>query len=123
VRLLIRWLITAVSVAVAAFIVPGITIDPNRNGIVVVLVMALILGLVNAFVRPILTFLSCGLIVVTLGLFMLVINTLTLALASWLSTQFGFGFYIDGFFPAFFGAIVISIVSFVLSLFLPDDNR
>jgi putative membrane protein len=79
---------------------------------------------VNAFIRPLLTLLSCPFVLLTLGLFMLVINALCLWLASWLATAlFGAGFNVDGFWPAFWGSIVVSIVSFLLSLFLPDDDE
>jgi putative membrane protein len=123
-RLLLSWLIIAVAVALAAFLIPGIrVVDPN--GVVAVVVMAAILGIVNAVIRPVLRLLSCGLIVLTLGLFSLVINAITFALASWIAvTIFGAGFYIDGFWSAFFGALVVSIVSTVLGgLFLADGDR
>jgi putative membrane protein len=122
-RLILRWLITAAAVFVAARFVPGIELR-DENAWVAVLATAAILGLVNAVVRPILKFLSCGLIVLTLGLFTFVINALMLWLASWIAVNyFGIGFFVDGFWPALFGSIVISIVSVVLSIFLPDDER
>lgn len=120
-KLLIRWLITAVAVFLTAWLMPGIHID-NANGFVAVAVVALILGFMNAIVRPILAFLSCGCIIATMGLFMLVINALTLWLTAYISQNwFGIGFYVDGFWPAFWGAIVISVISFVLSLVLLDE--
>jgi putative membrane protein len=71
-----------------------------------------------------LTLLSCPLVLLTLGVFMLVINAICFSLSSWIAQNwFGVGFVIDGFWPAFFGAIVVSIVSFLLSLFLPDENE
>ncbi len=85
-----------------------------------------ILAAVNVLIRPILQFLSCGCIIATLGLFMLVINAGTLWLASWMAQNwFGIGFYVDGFWPAFWGGLVISIVSFLLSVFIPEpeDDR
>jgi putative membrane protein len=85
-------------------------------------VMAVVLGLVNAIIRPILAFFSCGCIVLTLGLFILVINAFTLWLSSWIAVNIlHVGFIIDGFWAAFLGALVVSIVSFVLSLVLVDD--
>jgi putative membrane protein len=84
--------------------------------------MAAVLGLVNAIVRPILTLLSCGLMALTLGLFIFVINALTFALASWISVNlFDVGFYIDNFWSALLGSIIVSVVSIVLSMFLPDE--
>lgn len=122
-RLLLRWLITAVALIAAANVVPGIEIQ-DQNGWIAVLLMAVALGLVNAFVRPLLKLLSCPFILLTLGLFLLVINALCLWFASWLATAlFGAGFNVDGFWPAFWGSIVVSIVSFFLSLFLPDDDE
>ncbi len=119
-RLVIRWLITALALVIAAAIVPGIEIR-EQNAWVTVLVMAAVFGLVNAFVRPILTLLSCPLILVTLGLFLLVINAVALMLASWISVNwFRQGFYVDGFWPALLGSIVVSIVSFVASLVIGD---
>jgi putative membrane protein len=85
--------------------------------------MAAVLGLVNAIIRPILAFLSCGCIVATLGLFMLVINGFTLWLSSWIAQNWlNIGFYVDGFWPAFWGGIIVGLVSFVLSLVLVDDR-
>jgi putative membrane protein len=122
-KLLVRWLIGAVALAVAARIVPGIRIE-DTHAWVAVAVMAVILGFVNAIVRPLLAFLSCGLIVLTLGVFLLVINALMLALSSWIAVNvFDIGFYVNGFWAAFWGSIVVSIVTFLMSLVLPDDER
>jgi putative membrane protein len=121
VKLFIRWVIIAISLVVAAWLIPGITIS-DTNGWIAVGVMAAVLGLVNAIIRPILAFFSCGCIVLTMGLFMLVINAITLWLSSWIATNFlGVGFYVDGFWPALFGSIVVSLVSFFLSMFLIDE--
>lgn len=121
-KLFVRWIIIAVALVVATMLIPGITIS-DTNGWIAVGVMAAVLGFVNAVIRPILAFFSCGCIVLTMGLFMLVINAATLSLASWIATTlFGVGFYVDGFWPALFGSIVISLVSFFLSLFLIDES-
>jgi putative membrane protein len=123
IRLLIRWLITAVAVAAAIFLVPGMHVAPGNSGLFTVAIVAVVLGLVNAFIRPVLKFLSCGLIIATLGLFTLVINALMLMLAgSWANGLFGAGLTIDGFWTAFWGSIVISIVSFLLSVFIPEPD-
>ena len=122
-RLVIRWLVVAAALVVAAWLTPGIQVA-DSNGWVAVLVMAAALGLANAFVRPLLALLSCPLILLTLGLFLLVINAITFMLASWLSVNvFGAGFYVDGFWSALFGSIIVSIVSFALSLLLPDARE
>jgi putative membrane protein len=122
-KLLIRWAVVAASLVVAAMLVPGISIQGNRAWLAVA-VMAAILGLVNAFVRPILQFLSCGCIVATLGLFLFVVNALTLWLSSWMAVNwFGVNFVVDGFWPALFGSIVVSIVSFLLNMLLVDRKE
>jgi len=122
-RLLVRWLITSIAVAAAILVVPGIT-QLGSNALLAIIVTAAILGFVNAVIRPILAFLSCGCIVATLGLFMLVVNAATLWLAGWMSDNwFHTGFHIDGFWPAFWGAMVISVVSFLLSMFLRDPDQ
>jgi putative membrane protein len=118
--LIIRWIIVAIALVATAYIIPGIQVE--GNGLVAVLGMAVILGFVNAFIRPLLAFLSCGFIVLTLGLFMLVVNAATLWLASWVAVNwFGLGFYVDGFWPALWGSILVSIISFVLSMFVKED--
>ena len=120
-KLLIRWFIVAVSLGVAVWIVPGISVEGGTAWVAVAM-MAIVLGLVNAIIRPVLAFLSCGLIVVTMGLFMIVINAFTLWLSSWISVNFlHIGFYVGGFLPALAGGLVVSIVSFVLSMLLKDD--
>ena len=117
-KLIIRWLIGAVAVGVATWLLPGIRIEGNGAWISVIAV-ALILGLVNAIIRPILVFLSCGFIAVTLGLFMLIVNGAALLIASWVAVNwFDIGFYVDGWPPAILGSIVISIVTFLLSQIL-----
>jgi putative membrane protein len=117
-RFLLRWGITAAAVAIAAWIVPGIWVDePHRTWTVVL--VALVLGLVNAFIRPLISLMSCGLVVLTLGLFTLVINGLMFWLASWITVNWlGLAFHVDGFWNAFFGAIIVSVVSLILSTFV-----
>ena len=121
-KLLIRWVIVAFSLFVAAWLVPGIRVEGNAW--LIFAVMAVILGLVNAIVRPILTFLTCSLVIFTLGLFLLVINALMLWLASSIAVNwFHVGFYVDGFWAAFLGALIVSIVSVILSAFVRDPTR
>jgi putative membrane protein len=121
-KLLIRWLIVAVSIFLTAWLIPGIRIEGN-NGFLTIAIVAIILGFMNAIIRPILAFFSCGCIVATLGLFMLVINAIVLWLTAWASQLLGLQFYVDGFLPAILGSIVISVISFVLSLFLIDERE
>jgi putative membrane protein len=119
-RFVLRWAITAAAVAVAAWLIPGISVTGSSSHQAgVIIVVAAVLGLVNAFIRPIVSALSCGLIVLTLGLFTLVINGLMLWLASYISEHgLGVGFQVNGFWSAFWGAIIISIVSLILSTFV-----
>jgi putative membrane protein len=121
--LLLRWGITAVAVAVAAWVVPGIHVyGPHR--VWTVLVVALVLGLINAFIRPVLYGLSCGLIALTLGVFTLVINALMLWLASWITYDgIGLEFKVNGFWNAFAGALIVSLVSVVVSVFVGGKKK
>lgn len=120
-KLLIRWAGIAFALFVAAWLVPGISVD--GNGWILYAIMAAILGIVNAVVRPVLKFLTCSLIILTLGLFTLVINALTLLLASWIANMVNVGFYVDGFWPALWGSLIVSAASVVLSVFLKDDDE
>ena len=123
IKLIIRWLIIALAVAAAVWLVPGIDVS-GTNGVITVIVMALVLGLINAIIRPILALLSCGCIVATFGLFMLVINTFTFWLASWITSQgFNLGFTVDNLWSAFLGSLVVSVVSFLLSMVLVDEKK
>ena len=120
-KLLIRWIIVAIALVGAVWLIPGIRVE-DTNAWIAVGVMAAVLGLVNAIIRPILAFLSCGCIVATLGLFMLVINGFTLWLSSWIAQNWlNIGFVVDGLWPAFWGGIIVGVISFVLSLILVDD--
>jgi putative membrane protein len=116
-KLLIRWLIAALALVAAAWIVPGIRVE--GNGWIVYAAMAVILGLVNALIRPILKVLSFPLIIVTLGLFTLVINALMLWLSSSIAVHwFAVGFNVDGFWAALFGALIVSVATVILSAIL-----
>lgn len=120
-RLLIRWLVTGIALLIVVMIVPGIEV--GGNAWIAVGVMALVLGLINAFLRPLLKLLACGLIVLTLGLALPFINALTLWLSSWICVNWlDIQFVVDGFWPAFWGGIIVSIVSFFLSLFASDNE-
>jgi len=120
IRFILHILITAAALYAAVHFVDGLKFTGDWPQFIGV---ALIFGLVNALIRPLLKGLSCLIIVVTLGLFTLVINALMLWLTGWLSGEFGLGFHVRGFWPAFWGALVISLVSWVLSIFLPKKKR
>lgn len=119
-RLIIRLLINAVALYAAISLVPDIQWNGEWLDLVVV---AFIFGLVNALIRPVATILSCPLQMVTLGLFTLVINAAMLWLTSVFSQSLGLGFRVEGFVGAFVGALIVGIVSFILSMFLRDDKR
>ena len=122
-KLVIRWLINFLALFAAAWLVKGITVD-GGGGWTVFAIMAIILGLVNAILRPLLKLLTCPLIILTLGLFTLVINGFTLWLSSRIAVNwFQVGFYVDGFWAAFWGGLVVSIVSLILSAVLMDGDE
>jgi len=120
IKFFIRWAINAVALYVAVLIVPGIELSGDWTG---VLWLALISGLLNALVRPLLKLLTCPLIILTLGLFTILINTALLLLTSRIGQTFGIGLSVDGFWTAVLGSLVISIVSVILSLFLRDELK
>ncbi len=118
-KFLLRLVINAIALYVAITYVPGIQLQTERFGeIVTILLLALVFGLLNALLRPILMSLTCPLIILTLGLGTLLINTLLFYLAGTISQQFGWGFTVDGFITAFLGALVVSVVSWLLSLII-----
>lgn len=119
-RLILRWLINAGALWLAAYLVEGISYE----GWPALLIVAAIFGLVNALIRPIVTLLSCPLVILTLGLFTIVINALMLLLTEWVATVFNLAFFVDGFWPAaVLGALVISVVSILGSIFIRDAQR
>ncbi len=114
--LLLHWLLNAAALWVAAWLLPGLDF---RGTLLQLLLVAAVFGIVNSLLRPILTVLTCPLIVVTLGLFTLVINACMLLLTGWLSARWDLGFSVTGFWAAFFGGLVVGLVSVLLSLLLP----
>jgi putative membrane protein len=118
--LLLHWLLNAAALWVAALLLPGLDF---RGTIVQLLLVAAVFGIVNSLLRPILTVLTCPLIVLTLGLFTLVINALMLMLTGALSARWGLGFTVSGFWAAFFGGLVVALVSVALSLVLPGKRQ
>ena len=118
-RLLLRILINAAALWAAVHFVSGIHFAGSTAGLFGV---ALVFGILNAIVRPILFFFSLPLLIITLGLFTFVLNAIVLLLTSALSSRLGLGFSVDGFGAAFKGALVISIVSIVLSLFVRESD-
>jgi putative membrane protein len=123
-KLLLRWLINALALFAAAVVVKGVGVEEGRwAGWVVFAAVAVIFGLVNALIRPLLKVLTCPLILLTLGLFTLVINALMLWLTGAISQFFDLGFYVDGFWSAFLGGLVVSVVSVALNLVVRDEEE
>ncbi|MFC7245475.1 phage holin family protein [Catellatospora aurea] len=122
---LIRWVINAVALWVTTLIVSGIevTAATTTRSILTLIAVSLIFGLVNAILKPIIHLFGCVFYVITLGLFALFVNALLFLLVDWLATVFKLPFEIDGFWPAFWGAIVMGIVSWALSLLVPDGDE
>lgn len=121
-RLLLRWVINAIALWAAIQIVPGL--EHQAESGVSLLIIALIFGLVNALIRPIVILFTCPLVLLTMGLFILVINTIMLSLTIWLSSDvFNLGLTSTGFWTTFFGAVVISVVSGVINLLVKDKRE
>lgn len=112
---LVRLAINAGALFVAALVVPGISLAGEALTLALV---ALIFGLVNAFIRPIVIVLTLPLTLLTLGLFTFVVNALMLLVTSGIASAFHLGFHVDGFLAAFLGALVVSLISFLLSRFV-----
>ncbi|MCI0549373.1 MAG: phage holin family protein [Anaerolineae bacterium] len=121
-KFILRWAINAIALYLAVLILPGIDL---RSDLVSILWLALIFGLVNALFRPLIQILTCPLIILTLGLFTLVINTFLFWLTSVIGQSFGFGLTISDpvWWNAFLGGLVVSIVSVVMTLILKDELR
>jgi putative membrane protein len=119
--LLLHWLLNAAALWVAAALIPGLDFN---GGPARLLLVAAVFGIVNSTLRPLLTILTCPLIVLTLGLFTLVLNALMLLVTGWVSEAWNLGFAVSGFWSAFFGGLVVGLVSMMLSLALmPKEPR
>jgi putative membrane protein len=123
----VRILVNGVALWVAALVLDGIYFgarnDAQSQHVLTILAVAVIFGLVNALIKPVMTFFSLPVIVLTLGLFVLVVNALMLELTSWLAGVFDLAFTVDNFFwDAIFGSIIITVVSMILNRVLPDTR-
>jgi putative membrane protein len=114
-QFLLTWLVAAISLVITAKIVPGFNLDTFTAAAIA----AIIMGLINAIVRPILVLMTLPLTILTLGLFLLVVNAISIGLVAYLTP----GFNVTGFFPAVIGSIVLSLVSGLLSKFVGTDNQ
>jgi len=112
-RLLLRFLVNALALYLAVWLVPGLHYQGSAGRF---LLVAVVFGLVNSLLRPLLTILTCPLVIATLGIFTLVINAVLLLITGWLSQRWGLGLAVNGFWAAFVGGIVVSIASIMLSL-------
>ncbi len=120
-RFFIRWVINAIALYIAINIVPGI--EAQNTHWMSIFGLALIFGLLNALLRPLLKILTCPLIFLTLGLFTLLINTLLFYLVGVIGTNFGIGFQVADFWSAFWGGVITSLVSIILSLVFREDLK
>lgn len=122
-KLLMRLIVNAIALGVAAWLLSGITISgaSTTRRVVTLIVVAAIFALVNAFVKPLATLLSLPFIVLTLGLLIFVINALMLLLTSWISGGLNIPFHVDGFGTALLGALIITVVSWLANVLLPDN--
>jgi putative membrane protein len=121
-KFFLRWIINAAALYAAIFLLDGKGVDFAGNWLSIIW-LALIFGLVNAFLRPLLKLLTCPLIILTLGLFTLLINTLMFWLTGQIGQWFDLGLAVNGFWPAFLGGLIVSVVSIVLSLVFKDELK
>jgi putative membrane protein len=119
-QFIIRLLATAAALWVAVEIVPGLTYTGDWVGL---LGVAVVFGLVNAIIRPILAMLTCPLVLLTLGLFVFVLNALMLWLTSVIAESLGLNFQVDGFLAAFVGALIVGVVSTVLNVLVGEKKE
>ena len=120
-KFFLRLLINGVALYLAVVIVPGISVENSSP--ITYLWLALIFGILNALLKPILKFLTCPLILLTLGLFTLLINTGLFYLTGWLGSQFDVGFYVSGFGAALLGALVVSVVGMIFEVIFKDELK
>src|SRR5580658_7149490 len=124
-HLVIRAVVTAVALAVATAVVPGIELGPASTvrKVATLAAVAVIFGVINAVLKPIVKTVGCLFYVLTLGLIALVVNGLLLWLASWVAGKLSLPFHITGFWPAFWGAIIVGVVGWLLNLVFDDKRR
>ncbi|MCX5082801.1 phage holin family protein [Streptomyces sp. NPDC056121] len=120
----VKTIANAGALAVAVWLLDKITLTGDSTGkkVVTLIIVALLFGLVNLLVKPIVKVLTFPLFILTLGLITLVVNALMLLLTSWLADQFNQGFHVEGFWTAVLGGLIISVVSWALNVVLPDDK-
>ncbi|MEE1939569.1 phage holin family protein [Streptomyces sp. TRM 70361] len=124
VTFLVKTIANAVALAAAVWLLDDITLTGDDTGdkTLTLILVALIFGLVNLVVKPIATLLSFPVLILTLGLFTLVINALMLMLTSWLADKFDLAFHVDGFWTAVLGGLIIAVVSWAVNMALPEGD-
>jgi putative membrane protein len=120
-KFIFRWAINGIAMYAAVAILQNNGLTPQSTNWLSFVWLALIFGLINALIRPVLKLLTCPLIILTLGFGTLLINTLMFYLAGLVGTYFNVGFTVKGFWTAFFGALIVTVVSFFLNIFLHDE--
>lgn len=123
-KILIRLVISAVALWVAEIVVDGVelTTGGTAERVLTLLAVAAIFGVVNAVLKPVIKVLGCAFYVLTLGLFALLVNAGLLMLTSWLAGELDLPFHVEWFWPAFWGAIIVGVVGWLLNLFVSDDD-
>ena len=123
-RFLIRTVVTAIALWVSTLIVDGITVSGASTfaNVATLVAVAVIFGLVNAIIKPIVKILGCLFYLVTLGLIAFVVNALLFLLVDWLADLLNLPFHVDGFWAAFWGAIIVGVVSWLINLVIPDPK-
>ena len=124
-RFLLRVLASAAALAVATAVVPGIELTTGSvtSKVLTLLGVALIFGVINAFLKPIIKIVGCLFYILTLGLIALVVNALLLWLTSWLAGKLNLPWHITGFWPAFWGGLIVSIVTWLLSILIREPDK
>ncbi|HEX6517785.1 MAG TPA: phage holin family protein [Nocardioidaceae bacterium] len=123
-KFIVRVIVDALAIALATWLVDGITLTgrTQQDQIITLVLVALIFGVVNAIIAPVVKLLSLPFIILTLGLLLFVINALMLWLTSAISEAFGLGFHVAGFWPAVLGAVIVMVATWVLEAVLPDGR-
>jgi putative membrane protein len=123
-RFVIRTLVTALALWVAELILDGISVSGSSAwaNAATLIAVAIIFGLVNAIIKPIVKVLGCFFYIITLGLIAFVVNALLFLLVDWLAGLLNLPFHVDGFWPAFWGAIIVAVVSWAINLVIPDPE-
>ncbi|MFC0038980.1 phage holin family protein [Actinomadura rayongensis] len=124
-RILIRVVVTAVALWVATAVVAGVDVTAGSGAkrALTLLVVAVIFGVVNAVLKPLIKVFGCAFYVLTLGLFALLVNAALLMLTSWIAGKLDVPFHVEWFWPAFWGAIIVGVVSWLLGLLVPENDR